>query len=198
MQPSGKEPAPRHLVLVGSMAAGKSSVARLLAGRLDRPLHDNDEQLVASSGHTSRDVAAREGVVALHQAESQHLLDALASPTPAVVSAAASVVEGQRCLDALRDADVVWLKVHPETAAQRMGGESHRRALGPDEVEVLTALADRRAPLYQQVAGLVVDTDDVEPREVAERVLAWLDRRPGQAAPSPSGRSTRRREVGGP
>lgn len=159
------------------MASGKSTVARLVAERLDWPLQDNDEQLVASSGRTGREVAAHSGVVALHQLESEHLLDALATPAPSVISAAASVVDGERCLDALRDADVVWLRVQARTAAQRMGGHSHRRMIGPDEMEVLTALTDRRAPLYAQVADLVVDTDDTQPQDVADEVVAWLHRR---------------------
>ena len=33
----------RHIVLVGMMGAGKSSVGRVLAARLDRPLLDTDE-----------------------------------------------------------------------------------------------------------------------------------------------------------
>lgn len=174
MSPSQEDP-PRHIVFVGSMGAGKSNAARALAERLGRPLRDNDEQFVASQGLTGRDAATRNGVDALHQAEAHHLLEALESSEPSVIAAAASVVDGDRCLDAVGAADVVWLRVRPETAARRMGEHSHRRALGPDATEALAALADRRAPRYQQVADLIIDTDELEPSDVVAQVLAWLD-----------------------
>lgn len=165
----------RHIVFVGSMGAGKSHAARALAERLGRPLLDNDEQFVAAQGLTGREASIRSGVVALQQAEAKHLLEALDSSEPSVIAAAASVVDGDRCLDALAAVDVVWLRASPETAARRMGERSHRRSLGPDATEALAALADRRAPRYQHVADLIIDTDELKPSEVVEQVLAWLD-----------------------
>ena len=46
----------RHIVLVGMMGAGKSSVGRVLAARLDRPLLDTDELVEASTGRSVREI----------------------------------------------------------------------------------------------------------------------------------------------
>lgn len=178
------DPPPRHIVLVGSMGAGKSSAARGLAERLGRPRRDNDEQFVASQGLTGGEATARNGVVALHEAEANHLLEALEESEPSVIAAAASVVDGERCVSALRAVDVVWLRVSPDTAARRMGQQSHRRALGPDAIEALAALQDRRAPRYQQVADLIIDADELKPSDVVAHVLAWLDTRQEDMAQS--------------
>src|SRR4029450_13513392 len=80
-----------HIVVVGSMAVGKSTVGRGLAARLGRPFRDSDADLGATGGGTGRGLAEREGVEALHRWEAGHLLTALEGSQPAVVAAAASV-----------------------------------------------------------------------------------------------------------
>lgn len=180
MSKAGPEPTPRHLVLVGGMAVGKTSVGRKLAEHLTRRFLDSDDHLLATRGQTGRQLAARDGVEALHRAEARHLLDTLASDEPAVVAAAASVVDEDRCLDALRSVDVVWLRAQPETAALRMAqGGHHRRSLGPDRTEAIASLADRRAARYGEVADLVIDTDQLRTDDIASQVLAWLTIRHG-------------------
>lgn len=163
-----------HIVLVGGMGVGKTSTGRALAARLDRPFLDSDDHVMAASGVTGREMAAQRGVGALHQLEAEHLLAALADEVPAVIAAAASVVDGDRCVEALRTADVVWLRATPDTAIQRMEQGGHRRDLGPDVTEAVTALADRRAPRYEAVADLIVDTDDVSLEGVVTQIQAWL------------------------
>lgn len=167
-------PTRRHLVLVGGMGTGKTTVGRMLAEQLERSFLDSDDQLLASRGETGREVATRHGVDELHRAEASHLLEALAGPEPSVVAAAASVVDRDRCIDALGAVDVVWLRASPDTASQRIEHTTDRRPLGSDPSEGMAALADDRDPRYQQVADLVIDTDDLEVKDVVSEVLAWL------------------------
>jgi shikimate kinase len=151
---------PPHVVVVGSMAAGKSTVGRALADRLGRPFHDSDDDLEATRGLTGRALAEREGVHDLHRWEAEHLLAALAGTRPAVVAAAASVVDDAACLAALRDPFVVWLRAPAAVLARRMAagerGDDHRRTLrGARAVAELEA---RRADRFAAVADLTIDT----------------------------------------
>lgn len=173
MSPPPMESSP-HIVLVGGMGVGKTSIGKALATRLDRPFLDSDDHVMAVTGASGRQVTTQHGVGALHQLEAEHLLAALASQPPAVIAAAASVVDGDRCVAALEAADVVWLRAAPDIAVERMGQSSHRRDLGPDVTEAVTALADRRAPRYEHVADLTIDTDDVSPDGVVAQIQAWL------------------------
>lgn len=172
-------PGDRHLVVVGSMGVGKSTVGRLLAERLGRPLRDSDVDLEAGQHRTGRAVAAEKGVDELHRWEAEHLLGALAAPEPAVVAAAASVVDDDRCIEALGAAMVVWLRASPATLARRIAGRSHRRELGPDPVAALGHLEATRAPRYAAVADLTVDSDEGDPRATADQILRVLATSPG-------------------
>jgi shikimate kinase len=160
-----------HLVVVGPMASGKSTVGRLLAERLGRPLRDSDDDLVVELGISGRQLAARDGVDALHRWEADHLLRALADPTPAVVAAAASTVDDARCRAALGGHLVVALVALRSVLAARLseaGNDAgHRRPVDPGEGD----LAARRAAAFRSVADIVVDVGDDPPDAVAGAVL---------------------------
>ena len=87
------KPAWRHILLVGLMGAGKTTIGRELAGRLGRPFLDSDAQLAALGGRTAREIAAADGIERLHELEATALLAALDEPVPSVIAAAASVIE---------------------------------------------------------------------------------------------------------
>jgi shikimate kinase len=75
------------------MGVGKTTVGRLLARTLGRPFIDGDQQIEEITGRTGREIAATDGVPALHALELSVLLQALEGSSDAVVAAAASVVD---------------------------------------------------------------------------------------------------------
>jgi len=53
-----------HILLVGMMGAGKSTVARLVAGRLGRPHLDTDVEVERAAGLSVREIFAEHGEAA--------------------------------------------------------------------------------------------------------------------------------------
>jgi lactoylglutathione lyase len=147
----------RHLVVVGPMAVGKTTVAEALAGWSGRPLRDSDADLMAARGITGRQLAAAEGVEALHLWEADHLRLSLADPTPSVIAGAASVVDTPACRAALAHPFVVSLTAPDDILAARAGGSDVRRE-GP--------VPDRSAA-YREVADVEIDTAARDASEVA-------------------------------
>jgi shikimate kinase len=167
----------RHVVVLGLMASGKTSFGRELAGRLGRPLRDSDPDIEAVAGADVRTLAATEGVAAMHEREAQHLLGALASAVPSVVTAAASIIDREECRAALAGAATVWLDVAPSVLARRFDAGAHRPTFGRPVSELLVEQHRRRAPLFAGVATVVLhlgehDTDG--PARLAERALRAL------------------------
>jgi shikimate kinase len=173
------ETAGHHIVLVGPMGVGKTTVGGLLAGHLGRPLHDSDAELLTTH-RNARELAERQGVDALHRLEADLLLDALASPTPQVITAAASVVEDPRALRVLHRPFVVWLTAPPEVLVARQGSGDHRRDLGTDPEEALAELDRRRAPGYRSIADVTLDVRGRRPEQLAQVVLDRLAQLPGE------------------
>ncbi|HEX7444153.1 MAG TPA: shikimate kinase, partial [Acidimicrobiales bacterium] len=81
-----------HLILVGMMGSGKTTVGRELAGRLGWSFLDSDALVEASTGSTVAELFAERGEEAFRAEESRVLADALSSDGRAVVSAAGGAV----------------------------------------------------------------------------------------------------------
>jgi len=113
----------------------------------------------------------------LHSLEAKHFLGALRSPTPGVVSGAASVVEDSACREALRNPEIcaIWLRVEPSTLAARFHREAHRPIYSDDLQRFFDDQLAARAPLYQQVSDSVIDTDGLTGAEVVGLVLPIVD-----------------------
>ena len=81
----------KHLVLIGMMGAGKSSVGRVLARKLDRPLLDSDELIEQRSGRTVREIWTTDGEAEFRKLETMTLIDVLSGDEPSVIALAATM-----------------------------------------------------------------------------------------------------------
>jgi shikimate kinase len=163
---------PPRILLVGMMGSGKSTVGRMLADRLGWAYRDSDADVEAATGRTIPEIFDHDGEAAFRRAEADVLARACALDTPVVVSAAGGSVlnpDNRRLLT--RSGLVVWLRARPETNARRVGDGTGRPLLGDDPAEAMTRLYAARAPLYDEVADLVVDVDRLAPKEVVARIL---------------------------
>jgi shikimate kinase len=167
-------PRPRHLVLIGLMGVGKTTVGEVLATRLGRQLADSDLRIEAMTGRTVKQILEADGVHAMRHAEAAALFDALADEQPRVIAAAAGVVLDPDDRERLRaaDAEVVWLTADPTVLAPRTATRAHRPWLDADAVGTLRRMQDEREPLYREVADRAVAVDGLTPDEIADRILA--------------------------
>jgi len=165
--------ADEHLVFVGMMGVGKSTVARVVADRLDRRLVDSDSVIERREGRTVRDIFAQDGEAAFRALETEVLLEALASAEPLVIAAAGGVVLSERNRAALKDsgAKVVWLCADPATLVERVRGGGHRPLLDEDPAGTLQRMFREREALYRDVADAIVLVDNRSVSEVVEAVL---------------------------
>jgi shikimate kinase len=167
------DPAADHLVLVGMMGVGKSTVGRMLAAQLGRPLHDSDDMIEARTGRTVREIWLADGEAAFRALETETLLDALDASSPSVIAAAGGIVLSERNRVALAEAraHVVWLLADVDVLLDRVRRGPHRPLLDQDPEGTLRRMYDERAPLYQEVADAIVSVDHRTASDVAKAVL---------------------------
>jgi shikimate kinase len=164
----------KHLVLIGMMGTGKTTVGKILAERLGRPFSDSDQLIEARTGRTVKQIFRDGGEAAYRVHETQALLDGLAATVPGVIAAAGGVVLSPENRATLRgsDATVVWLKADPLLLVDRVGSAGHRPLLDDDPAGTLQRMFRDREQFYREVADAVVDVDG---RDVGEVVDAILD-----------------------
>jgi shikimate kinase len=164
-----------HIVLVGLMGAGKSTVGRILASRLGRVFIDTDAMVEDGELMTIAELFATLGEPAFRMLEVDAVRDAVASPLLSVIAVGGGAVVDPQNRESLSEAGhVVWLRARPETLAARVGDGASRPLLVSSPVESLARLSAERDAAYHDVADVIVDVDDLSASEVADRVVAEL------------------------
>ena len=170
--------ATRHVVLIGLMASGKSTIGPRLAVRIGRPFLDNDVMLEARTGRSAREIAAADGADALHRQEADALIDALSASIPAVIAAAAAAPMEPDVAGALARHVVVYLRAAPAVLAARIerapADDDHRPFVADDARAVLVEQFAARDGRYRELAGLTVDTEWGTTEAIVELIASAL------------------------
>lgn len=191
--PPGAADLPRRVVLVGFMAAGKTSTGRALASRTGYRFVDLDEEVERRAGRTVPEIFRDEGEAGFRRLEAEvtRELDpgggaaGAAGPGPQaddsgggaglVVATGGGWMARPELRDRWPDAVRVWLRVTPEEALRRLEDDlASRPMVDPDEpLASLRRTLERRREDYAR-AEHAVRTVGRTPDEVAGRILEAL------------------------
>jgi len=165
-----------HILLVGMMGAGKTSVGERLADRLGRPFFDVDAWIENEEGLSISAIFQARGEAAFRDLEAGTLAMLLANPVASVLSVGGGAVTQPRNRTALKGHQrVVWLRATDATLASRIGNGSDRPLLaGKDVVVELGRISKARDGMYGEVADAVVDVDNLSLDDVVDSVVAAL------------------------
>ncbi len=159
-----------RIVLVGFMGAGKSTVGRLVARRLDFAFEDMDNRIEARSGLTIAAIFRDRGEEAFRALEREEagLLATLPRRVVAAGGGAFTRPETRALLQ--QNAVTVWLRCDLETALARVPQDGARPLAG--NRDIMRALLAERESAYR-LADVAVDASG-GPEQVAERVVALV------------------------
>lgn len=170
----------RNIIVVGPPGAGKTTVTTQLAERLGVAMRDTDADIEAATGASVADLFVERGEEEFRKLEEQAVRTALeelsASTDGGIVALGGGAILSQETRALLRRSpvQVVLLEVGLSQAVRRVGLGATRPLLLGNIRSTLKRLLDERAPLYREVADVVVDTDDLTPEQVADRVVELL------------------------
>lgn len=164
----------KTIALVGLMGVGKSSIGRRLAAVLDLPFKDADTEVETAAGRTITEIFETFGEQAFRDGE-RRVIGRLMDEGPHVLATGGGAFINDETRALIKDRAVsVWLKADLELLARRIGRKDTRPLVrGKDPLEVLTALAEARYPIYAQ-ADIVVEAGDTPHNEAVEAVFRAL------------------------
>jgi shikimate kinase len=164
----------RSIVLVGMMGAGKSSVGRRLAARLELPFVDADSEIEAAAGMAIPDIFAAHGEEAFRSGETR-VICRLLDGGPQVLATGGGAFMGAETRAAIRAKGVsVWLKADFDVLMRRVKRRNDRPLLKTsDPADTLRRLMDERAPVYAQ-ADLTIESRDVPHSVVVDDIVSAL------------------------
>lgn len=168
-------PQARNVVLVGPMGAGKSTIGRLLAGRLGFVFRDTDTLIEERTGATIAWIFDVEGEPGFRERETS-IIRELSGESGLVIATGGGAVlapENRRLLAGM--GAVVYLETSVREQLARTRRDRKRPLLQtPDREKVLSDLFAVRDPLYREIADVVVRTDRRGASTVAADILDQL------------------------
>lgn len=158
----------RHLVLVGFMGSGKTSLGRQLGERLGRPFLDLDAAIEERAGMSIPELFAERGEAEFRRIEEHAARVGLAAHEHAVVALGGGAVTSAETRHRIAEHFVVLCDVDADLAWRRARGSE--RPLARDEQQFRRLYAERE-PLYRQVADAVAN--DPETAALAAAGVCW-------------------------
>ena len=163
-----------NIILTGFMGTGKSTVGRLLAGRMGREFVDTDDLIAQRDGRSIADIFNEAGETHFRDLEAQVAAE-LAERRGLVIATG-----GRLMLDPANTAvlgatgPVFCLSAEPDVIVSRVASTANGRPLlaGVDPERRIKSLLERRAAAYARFP--VVDTGGRTPDDVAVAIAAWV------------------------
>ena len=159
------------IYLVGFMGAGKTTVARALARRLDWKIEDIDERIEQRERRDIPTIFRQEGEPYFRSIERQELIALLPMRGAVVATGGGTIVDPVTRELMLRDGGVVWLDAPFATVLERVPLDG-RRPLAADRIE-MERLYNQRLMVYG-AAHLRLDAGKGSVEELVDQIVEWL------------------------
>lgn len=169
-------PSPSSIALIGYRGTGKTTVAQLLATRLDYDWVDVDIEVELQAGKSIAKIFDESGEEAFRDLEAEVVARLCGQERTVVALGGGAILreESRKCL--ARCPWVVWLKASSEAIEKRLLGDPTTSARRPNLTNhggrtEIDELLRRREPFYRTCATLEVDTEDRTPAEIADEIF---------------------------
>jgi len=164
----------RLVVLVGMMGAGKSSIGRRLAARLNIPFVDADTEIEKAASMTITEIFAAQGEPYFRAGEAR-VIARLLEGGPQVLATGGGAFMNPETRAAIGTKGIsIWLKAPLDVLLKRIRRRSDRPLLANDDQEAtLNKLIAERYPVYA-LADLTAESRDVPHEAIVGEIITML------------------------
>jgi shikimate kinase len=167
------------IVLVGLMGAGKSSIGRRLAEKLDVPFVDADHEIEVAADKTIPEIFKDHGEAYFREGE-RRVISRLIENGAQVLSTGGGAFINEETRQGIQAHGIsVWLKADLSLLMKRVMKRADRPLLQTGDPEaVMQKLMDQRYPIYA-TADVTVESRDVQHTQMVNEVIKVLAKWPG-------------------
>ncbi|EGN74235.1 shikimate kinase AroK [Aliidiomarina shirensis] len=166
----------RNIFLIGPMGAGKSTIGRQLAKSLHLEFFDSDTEIERRTGADISWVFELEGEEGFRDREEKMISELTENTGIVLATGGGSIISKENRLKLSARGVVVYLKTNIDKQVARTQRDKRRPLLAnaDNPREVLENLAEERDPLYEEIADVVIHTDEQSAKVVANEIIAKL------------------------
>lgn len=165
-----------NVFLVGLMGAGKTTVGRALARKLNKRFIDSDHEIEARTGVSIPLIFEIEGEASFRQRESEAIRE-LTDLNNVVLATGGGAILAPDNREFLRTrGTVIYLRASVASILQRTGHDKNRPLLqSADPRQVIERLAREREPYYVEVADIVIETGRPNVQLLVQSIVSQLE-----------------------
>ena len=165
----------QNIFLIGPMGSGKSAVGRQLAKSLKLEFVDSDTEIEKRTGVDIAYIFDKEGEAGFRDREREILDELTGREAIVLATGGGAVLEPDNRTRLAERGTVVYLRTSVAQQLERTKSSRHRPLLVDRDPEtVLTDLMKIRAPLYEEVADLTIETGGRRVGAVVNEIRARL------------------------
>ncbi len=157
------------------MGAGKTTIGRALAKKLNMRFMDSDHEVEARTGVSIPVIFEIEGEASFRQREADVIRDLTAQQGVVLATGGGAVLNAQSREFLRSRGTVIYLRSSVASILKRTSFDKNRPLLRtPDPRAVLEEMWRQRDPLYQEIAHLIVDTGRPHVSQLTQSILSQL------------------------
>ena len=162
-----------RLIIIGSMASGKSTVGRKLSKRLGLDFFDIDNEIEKKAGAKISWIFDVEGEEKFRDREHE-AFSTLTNNESCVISTGGGIVLREENRELLNKGTVIYLEISIQTQLERTINDQDRPLLyGVDREKTLRKIAEIRNPIYETYSDITIkETND--PNEAVDLIVTKL------------------------
>lgn len=173
--PRSYEPLAGSIFLVGMMGAGKTSVGRVLAKRLDKVFHDSDHVIEERTGVKIPVIFEIEGEAGFRNRETSVIDELTALPDIVLATGGGAILSESNRIRLRSRGMVVYLRATVRDLLNRTRHDRNRPLLQTADPRArLTELYELRDPLYREAAHVIVETGSQSLTSLVNRLHQML------------------------
>ena len=166
-----------NIFLVGLMGSGKTTIGRALAKRLNLRFVDADHEIEARTGASIPLIFEIEGEASFRQREADVIRDLSAQQGVVLATGGGAVLNEQSRRYLHERGTVIYLRASVNSILQRTSHDRNRPLLQTaDPRSRIEALSKERAPLYEEVAHITIETGRPNVQSVVQNILSQLEK----------------------
>ena len=167
---------PKNIFLVGLMGAGKTTVGKMLAKRLDKEFIDSDHEIEKRCGVKIPTIFEMEGEEGFRKREAKVIDDLTQEENIILATGGGSVLLPENREHLQQRGVVIYLRATPNELWLRTRHDKGRPLLNtPNPQKTLEDLFAIRDPIYSAMANYVVETGKPSVNQLTTNLLMQLE-----------------------
>lgn len=158
------------IILIGMPGAGKTTLGRMLAHKMDLPFFDTDELIERQTGRPLQQNLDALGYLAMRQLEGRVIEEYPWPAPPMIIATGGSAIYSPKAMQRLHALGrCVYLSISLDTVKARVRNWQNRGVLAAPGQSLESVFTERSA-LYQAYSDVIIDCDMLDEQQCLQRL----------------------------